>query len=193
MTNVSLSDLFIGKGLFMRNVMFAVTIILGLVSAAAPAKAQSARAVLQDQGGSQIGVIDFTQTDQGVRVDVRVEGLEPGVYGLHIHENAECAAPDFESAGGHFNPTGSEHGFLNSNGPHAGDLPNLQVDQEGRAWMEFVTARVSLDPGENDSLLQGMSVVIHAGADDYITDPSGNAGERVACGLVEELNPEEGG
>ena len=124
-----------------------------------------------------------------VRVRARVDGLEPGEHAFHIHENAACKAPDFESAGGHFNPAGTEHGFLNPNGPHAGDLPNISINEDGTGEMNVVTDRVTLEQDRDNSLFagNGTAVVIHREPDDYITDPAGKGGDRIACGVIESV------
>ena len=110
---------------------------------------------------------------------------------MHIHEKAACRAPDFKSAGGHFNPSGAQHGFLNRRGPHAGDLPNIQVNADGTCRAEYVTNRISLKERGHNSLFRkgGTAVVIHRDADDYITDPAGQGGPRIACGIIKLRAP----
>lgn len=114
----------------------------------------------------------------------------PGERAFHIHENSVCELPDFESAGGHFNPYKKKHGFLNKEGPHAGDLPNIVVDKEGNCETTFLTNRVTLVKDKENSLLRkpGTSIVIHEGPDDYFSDPAGKGGERIACGTIKNLN-----
>src|SRR5690606_25253705 len=110
-----------------------------------------------------------------------------GLHGFHFHEKGICEAPDFESAGGHFNPTGASHGLDHEDGPHAGDLPNLEVGPDGTVKEEFFVENLTLLAGEENSLYQegGTSLIIHAEADDGTTQPSGNSGDRIACGVVE--------
>lgn len=140
--------------------------------------------------GDATGTAELTQEDNGVMVTLNVEGLEPGMHGIHFHEEGMCEAPDFESAGGHFNPTGASHGIDNPEGPHAGDLPNIEVADDGTSTDELTAEEVTLQIGEDNSLLKegGTALVIHASEDDGQTDPSGDSGERVACGLVTAEN-----
>jgi Cu-Zn family superoxide dismutase len=120
-----------------------------------------------------------------LRVVVTGYRLPPGTHGLHFHEVGMCQPPDFASAGGHFNPTGKKHGRLNPGGPHAGDLPNLVVAPSGEAGIDIVTKAVTLAPGPT-SLLggKGTALVVHERADDEKTDPSGDSGARIACGVI---------
>lgn len=120
----------------------------------------------------------------GIEIRVQAAGLEPGHYGVHLHTVGRCEGPGFESAGPHWNPTGRQHGKLNPQGHHLGDLDNLDVDESGAGRLEF---RIPGTPiGGVQGLLDadGAAVVIHAGPDDYLTDPSGNSGARIACGVL---------
>lgn len=140
---------------------------------------------LMDAQGEQVGVSHVTEQGDGLEVHVRVSGLEPGSeHGIHFHETASCDPPTFESAGDHFNPTNAQHGLDNPQGPHAGDMPNIRANQEGVADTTFVTPATHLR-GDNTSLLRsgGLALVVHEGRDDQRTDPSGNSGARVACGV----------
>lgn len=141
---------------------------------------------LIDKNGMKIGRAELTQLSKGVQIHVEASGLVPGKHGFHIHENGVCEPPDFQTAGGHFNPTGKKHGFENPKGPHAGDLPNLFVGTEGRVTADMIAKNVTLQQGRPNSLVKpgGTSLVIHARADDYQTDPAGNSGARVACGVI---------
>ncbi|HEX5868952.1 MAG TPA: superoxide dismutase family protein, partial [Longimicrobium sp.] len=113
-------------------------------------------------------------------------GLPAGVHGVHIHQTGLCDAPDFTTAGGHFNPTSRQHGTQNPNGPHAGDLPNLTVDANGQGMMNGTAMGVTMVGGGANSVRKpgGTALVVHATADDYRTDPSGNSGARIACGVI---------
>jgi Cu-Zn family superoxide dismutase len=142
---------------------------------------------LMDSNGKPIGTAELTEEDNGVRVKVNATDLPEGPHGFHFHEAGKCEAPDFESAGGHFNPTGASHGMEQKEGPHAGDLPNLEVGTDGTVTDEFLAEHVTLESRKENSLLQevGTALVIHAKADDGKTQPSGDSGDRIACGIVE--------
>lgn len=145
-----------------------------------------AEAVLVDSVGRQVGVATFVEREDGVSIGVSVTGVPAGEHGLHIHETGTCDAPSFASAGGHFAPEGRQHGSKAPGGPHAGDLPNLVVGQHGTGRLGTHNDRVTLGDGDN-SLLDGdgTALVLHADADDYVSQPSGNAGGRIACGVIE--------
>lgn len=121
----------------------------------------------------------------GVEVRVQAAGLAPGHYGVHVHGVGRCEGPEFESAGPHWNPAGREHGTLNPQGHHLGDLPNIEVDSDGAGRLEFAIAGAVMQGGEHPLFdADGASVVIHAAPDDYRTDPGGNSGARIACGVL---------
>jgi Cu-Zn family superoxide dismutase len=150
--------------------------------------APSASATLIDVEGRSIGEARLLQTPHGVLVKLDLRNATPGVHALHVHEVGKCDTPSFESAGKHFSPTPRKHGFLNPGGPHAGDMSNLHVPAATRELsMEFLMANVTLDPGPRSILdSNGSAFVIHADQDDYSTDPSGNSGDRIACGRIEK-------
>jgi Cu-Zn family superoxide dismutase len=140
------------------------------------------------EGNTASGVVEFEQDGDVMHVRIRVEGLTPNArHGLHIHEIGDCRAPDASSAGGHFNPQGSEHGGPESSIRHAGDLGNVQADMNGSAQSEITVTGISLGTG-SDSII-GRSVIVHAKADDLTSQPTGNAGSRIACGLISK-NPD---
>jgi Cu-Zn family superoxide dismutase len=125
----------------------------------------------------------------GIRVEINARGMAPGTYGAHIHTIGRCDPPGFESAGGHWNPTSRQHGAANPQGRHLGDLPNLQIDAKGNGRLIFATEDASLGGGANPLLdADGAAIVIHAQADDHRTDPSGNSGARIACGIIHQGN-----
>ena len=161
---------------------FFLLLILGCGGESAPEKA---KATLVDPQGQKVGEAQLIETPQGVKITLQVENLPPGVHALHIHDKGLCEPPGFQTAGGHFNPFGKQHGLKNPQGPHAGDLPNLVVGEDGKETLETINTLVTLKPGKN-SLFQpgGTSLVIHAGPDDYMTDPAGHAGARIACGVI---------
>ncbi|ALS77593.1 superoxide dismutase family protein [Planococcus kocurii] len=141
---------------------------------------------LMNSDGDAIGTAELTEEDSGVAVALQAENLEQGMHGIHFHQEGMCEVPDFKSAGDHFNPESTMHGMDNADGPHAGDLPNLEVGEDGNVSQEFVAENVTLEIGEEDSLLKegGTALVIHAGEDDQKTDPSGDSGDRIACGVI---------
>lgn len=150
---------------------------------------KSAHADLMNAQGAKIGTARITPTKDGVRIAVSVSQLPPGQHGIHIHNVGKCEGPAFTSAGGHFNPTMAHHGVNNTQNPHPhlGDLPNLVVDQGGKAKTTFVAAGVTLGDGANSLFHDGgTALVIHAKADDLMSDPSGNSGDRIACGVIEK-------
>jgi Cu-Zn family superoxide dismutase len=126
-----------------------------------------------------------TEGDPVVVLRLRAWDLPPGIHGFHIHESGVCESPAFETAGGHFNPFGKKHGLKNPDGPHAGDLPNLLVLPDGTVELTITVPGVTLRPGRNSLLRpEGASLVIHADPDDGKSDPAGNSGPRIACGII---------
>ena len=150
------------------------------------AHAQSARAQLKDAQANVVGTATLSEVPGGVRVMLRVNGLKPGEHGFHIHAVGRCEPPDFMSAGPHFNPYGKHHGLANPDGPHAGDFPNLEVRADGTGSLDTTDSLVTLKEGPNWLFRPGgTSLIIHADPDDEKTDPAGNSGARVACGVIE--------
>ena len=153
----------------------------GMMQAAAPI----ATAQLKNASGDVVGTATFTEVGGGVRIVLEARGLPPGEKGVHIHEVGKCDPPAFTSAGGHFNPAKRQHGLQNPQGPHAGDLPNITVAADGTGRLETTTNRVTLFSGETSVFdADGSALVVHAGPDDFKTDPTGNSGARIACGVI---------
>ena len=149
-------------------------------------KTQTITAPIIDIEGTEIGKTIFTETTEGMTIDIVAEGLTPGLHGTHIHEKGECTPPDFTSAGAHFNPTSKEHGFKNPKGFHLGDLPNIDVDPEGKVNVRLKLTDITLKSGAENSILDsdGSALMIHEKEDDNITDPAGNSGDRIACAAI---------
>jgi len=169
----------------MRIAFIALFASLPLLASAAPA----ASATLRDAQGKVVGTATLTPAEGGVKVAVVVSGVTPGPHGFHVHAAGKCEGPDFKSAGGHFNPASKEHGLENPKGAHAGDMPNLPVGPDGAGKGEFLARGATLDPGPGSLFPEvGTAVVLHAAPDDMKSDPAGNAGARIACGVVERKN-----
>ncbi len=172
----------------LRPLLLAALLVVCAVSGSAQAKKKTVK--LTDAKGNDVGTatIEFPSTKQpGVIVKLDVKDLPPGVHAVHFHQNPKCDAPDFKSAGGHFNPTNKQHGFDNPQGHHAGDMMNFTVEENGKAKATVKDDEVTMGPPtEWNSLFvnEGTSIIIHAKADDYKTDPSGNSGDRIACGTI---------
>ena len=146
---------------------------------------EEAAAEIRDANGRVVARAQASQATGGVRVRIEAAGLAPGSYGAHVHAVGRCDPPAFDSAGGHWNPTQRQHGAQNPQGPHLGDLPNLAVGTDGEGRLEFTIAGASLSGGARALLdADGATVMIHANPDDYRTDPSGNSGTRIACGVL---------
>ena len=170
----------------MKNTFsFALALSLAL---AALASASLAKTVvhLNDAQGKSVGTVTLSeQKSGGVEMDVNLQDLPPGDHAIHFHQNAKCEAPDFKSAGPHFNPDGKKHGLENPEGHHAGDHANFTVGANGKAKLKTESKDVNLG-ADSHSLFSngGTAIVIHAKADDQKTDPAGNAGDRIACGAI---------
>jgi Cu-Zn family superoxide dismutase len=133
------------------------------------------------KGGEAHGVVTFTMTQGGVRVEAEVRGLTPGLHGFHIHEFGDCSTPDAMSAGGHFNPTKMEHGAPTGGPRHVGDLGNIEANARGVAKLDLVDPTLMF---AGPTSILGRALIVHAKPDDMKTQPTGNAGDRVACGVI---------
>lgn len=146
----------------------------------------TASAVLRNRQDEEVGTVEVTETPGGIRLNAEITGLPAGEHGFHIHETGRCELPDFESAGGHFNPTDAEHGTDDPEGSHVGDMANLVVPSEGMTEATREVEGATLGDGPRSLLRSGgTAIVIHQRPDDYETDPSGASGPRIACGVIE--------
>jgi superoxide dismutase, Cu-Zn family len=163
------------------------SLIAPIVVLAVTALPSAAKTVveLKDAQGKSVGSIIVTPKGSGVSLKLNLHDLPPGDHGIHIHQNPKCDAPDFKSAGPHFNPEGKKHGLESPEGHHAGDMLNLTVNADGKADGTLVDNDVTLGDGTHSVFSNGgTAIVIHAKADDMKTDPSGNSGDRIACGVI---------
>jgi superoxide dismutase, Cu-Zn family len=165
-----------------RALSLSFTLALPLAAGAEP----GAIATLKNADGKEIGKATLSDAKDGVKIQVEVANLPPGKHGIHVHAVGKCDAPLFKAAGGHLNPAQKQHGLQNPDGAHAGDLPNLVVGKDGKAKATFTAKGATLGEGKG-SLFgpEGTALVVHADPDDEKTDPAGNSGTRIACGVIE--------
>jgi superoxide dismutase, Cu-Zn family len=150
-------------------------------------KANTAEANFIDFAGNPVGTALLTEESAGVRFHFTLNRLPAGTHGIHVHEKGDCTKPDFKSAGKHFNPEAKQHGAENPKGFHAGDLGNIEVGSDGTADVEVTAPQLTLKPSDH-SLIRpgGTAIIIHAGRDDQKSDPSGNSGNPIACGVIDK-------
>jgi len=160
-----------------------------LVGCSMAAPGTRASAEMKDKDGKTVGTAMLREQSAGVLVRVEAKGFTPGLHAVHVHAVGKCEAPGFTSAGGHFNPAGRKHGHKSADGAHAGDLPNMLVAKGGSGRFEVLTDGITLRAGPLSLFdADGSALAIHAGVDDYSSDPAGNAGDRFVCGLIVASN-----
>jgi Cu-Zn family superoxide dismutase len=160
----------------------AIVVAMLIASSGAAAQNKVAATLAPSAGNNVAGNVVFVQEGRKLFVIAEVTGLKPGAHGFHVHEKGDCSAPDFSSAGGHFNPGSQPHGDPTAGAHHAGDMPVLVADASGKATARAELRTMSIDGSAND--IAGKSVVVHADPDDFRTQPAGNSGARIACGVI---------
>jgi superoxide dismutase, Cu-Zn family len=170
-----------------RVCISALPVLLALSAGAGLRKDKGVEVDFKTSDGQDAGTAMLTQDGSKVKVKLNLKGLPEGEHAIHVHQNAKCDGPDFKTAGGHLNPDNKEHGTKNPKGAHAGDMPvNLQVMADGTDHVTFLTDSISLKKDAKNSVFAngGTAFIIHEKADDMMTDPTGNAGARIACGMI---------
>jgi Cu-Zn family superoxide dismutase len=165
--------------------LVSVALLLTLPTAGQKDKTKPTKVQLKDAQGKDVGTATLSPADHGVSIKLDLKNLPVGDHAIHVHQTAKCDPPDFKSAGGHLNPDSKKHGLENPEGPHAGDIPNFKVDANGKAKTTIVAPGVTMGDAPNSVFAGGgTALVIHAKADDGKTDPAGNSGDRIACGVI---------
>ncbi len=172
-----------------RIVLVGLVALLLMTGCALKGSTNVKKVQMYDASGSVIGTATLTEQEDAIKMKIKVEGLTPGFHGIHIHEYPICEGPDFKSAGNHLNPEGKEHGLMNPDGSHLGDLPNIKADADGLVENELILPEATLKTGRKSLLArEGSSLVISEEMDDGVSQPSGNGGTRIACGEIKHKN-----
>jgi Cu-Zn family superoxide dismutase len=163
----------------------AITVALVISTAFSAAAQKMVKVEMHDAQGNSVGTATLSPASQGVKIELDLKNLPAGEHGIHVHSVAKCEGPAFTTAGGHLNPDMKHHGLMNPDGPHAGDMPNFTVGADGTAKTSIVSPGVTMgDDAHSIFTGGGTALVIHAMADDMKSDPAGNSGARIACGVI---------